>query len=403
MAQLFFTSYAHQNRDKVLEKFVERLRDEVLQRGARKVLQRDRQDPIKPEDVVFFDSEGIQTGEEWVKKLSAAVTQCKVCVAICSPDYVDSEFCGKEIRVFLERLREWEGRAENAGAPGRPIVPVIWVKDMLPGVLARFQYDEIKFPREYREQGLRTLCQLNKYRDQRTRVVITLAERIVDAAKADLPPRSPIPHFGLFSSVFHEQPRGARYGVALVALVQGGPDARLYGQDLTLRRLVDEACVPRISWRALEQDGQLKDRLGEARENREIMLVVADWETLRDPLYQGAIAAVDASAGEQTAFLIVGPEAPATSAAQEKDALVSLRGHFPNVLPKVWHCDGNSICSVESLRKSLGTTIPTLRSRLVNEDPARAARDPQIAAAAAAEGVPIDRLSVVNGPGGKGT
>ena len=96
MPHIFFSSYAHlNNRDGFLKKFVDELREEVLQRARRK---------LKPEEVAFFDTEGVQTGEEWVKKISTAVCNCKVCVAICSPVYEDSEFCGKEIRVFLVGL-----------------------------------------------------------------------------------------------------------------------------------------------------------------------------------------------------------------------------------------------------------------------------------------------------------
>ncbi len=68
--QIFFVSYARINRDKVLEKFIHRLRDEVIQRASGK---------LRQEDVLFFDSEGIQTGEDWVRKLAAVVSSYKVC------------------------------------------------------------------------------------------------------------------------------------------------------------------------------------------------------------------------------------------------------------------------------------------------------------------------------------
>lgn len=56
--QIFFVSYARNNRDRILEKFIHRLRDEVIQRASGK---------LRQEDVLFFDSEGIQTGEDWVR------------------------------------------------------------------------------------------------------------------------------------------------------------------------------------------------------------------------------------------------------------------------------------------------------------------------------------------------
>lgn len=392
MPKLLFTSYAHVNRDKVLERFVQRLCHEVLQRATGQ---------LKPTEVVFFDSEGIQTGEDWIKKLSNAVSECQVCLAICSPAFIGSEFCGKEIRVFLERLQQWEALPGNAGNVGRSIIPVIWIKSTMPDVLKRFQYDEKAFPPDYGILGLRTLCQLSKYKDKRTLVEIVLAERIVDAAKSSLPTSGAIPHFDQIDSIFHISPVGTHYGVALVPLIKGDLSAKPYGQELTLRNLMDDACGSRVPWRMLEPDGKLGQRINEAKKNREAIVVVADLDTLGQPLYKKVVAAVDAAVADQSAILLIGSGGQSTSAAQDKNLGITLVGYFPKALPKVWYSDSNSIRSLDSLRKSLEETITKLRSRLVEEDPAREATDPKMVADAAAEGVAIERQPVLTGPGGK--
>jgi hypothetical protein len=391
MPQLFFTSYAHINRDGVLERFVKRLREEVLQRGP---------GGLKPEDVVFFDSEGIQTGEQWVKKLSAAVSECKVCVAICSPAYITSEFCGKEIQVFLSRLKEWETAAGNAGVPKRTIIPIIWVKAALPDVLNEFQYNEKEFPKEYIEHGLRTLCQLSTYKNKRQKIEITLAERIIAAANQNLPSGGPIPHFDLLASIFHVKTTGSRYGVAIIPLLAGEALSKPYGGPLTLRNLLDDACGSRIPWRELAQDRKLTDHIANAKQNREAIVIMTDLETLKNPLYQKSIAAVDQAAGDQSALLLIGP-ADQLTAAQEQDIEMTVQGAFPNLLPKVWLSDVKRIRSLQSLRVTLEEMIAKMRGKLVGEDPGREASDPAIVAAANAEGVPLERQPIVTGPGGK--
>jgi hypothetical protein len=234
MDPLFFTSYSHKNGDSKLKEFIARLKDEVFQRaGAASI-----------DEVCFFDATGITTGEDWNKRLAIAVKQSKVCLAICTPAYVTSEFCGKEIRVFLERLRQWE--VANPGISGRHIIPIIWIKADMPQDLKRFQYDDQKFPREYVENGLRTLCQLHRYEDQRTEVEIELAERIVAATKSTLPPRADLPDFFYVPSVFHDQGRGPRYGMALVPLIQNELAAQPYDNGPRLRQVMDEACADRI-------------------------------------------------------------------------------------------------------------------------------------------------------------
>ncbi len=368
-------------------KFIERLRHEVRQRSPLE---------LKPEEIGFFDNDGIQTGEEWIARLSDAVCNSRVCIAICSPAYVCSEFCGKEIRLFLERLKEWQRLPANSNAVGRSIIPVIWVRTALPPVLQQFQHNEKAFPAEYVDLGLRTLCQLRKFHDKNTQIVITLAERIVAAAAANLPPLGPIPHFDHISSVFHEEPAGARYGVAVVAITKGNLYVKPFGNPQTLRDLIVDACAPSIPWRTLAHDGTLNNNIERAKLNREALLVVADFETLANPLYKKIVSAVDGAGGEQSSLIVYGADTP-DPRVQSVEA--TLKGHFPNALGKVWY-NHNSIRSAAEMAEVLAGTITKMRSRLINEDAPREARDSRISAAAAQNGVPIAHRPALTGPAG---
>ena len=68
MSKLVFTSYAHDNRDEYLDRFIAELAHEVRQNVA----------GMDPDNLVFIDRSGIRTGEDWVQKLSDAVSNCKI-------------------------------------------------------------------------------------------------------------------------------------------------------------------------------------------------------------------------------------------------------------------------------------------------------------------------------------
>lgn len=313
---------------------------------------------------------------------------------------MNSEFCGKELRVFIGRLEQWEKSSENVGKDGRAIIPVLWVKTSLPDVMRKFQHDEAAFPADYHVHGLRTLFQLNKYQDKRTQVVITLAERIFTAAtRTNLPSSSPIPHFNFIPSVFHEEQRGTRYGVALVALINGGTSAVPYEIGPTFSTLMESACAQGIPWRELEQDAKLRQRLRETADTREAVLIVADLETLRNPLYQKVFEDVDAEASKQCALLIIRRETGRVSADLETNIQITIKSRMPNVFTKARLHDWNSIYSHESLRQRLEETITRLRQSLVAEAPALKVHDASLEAAAAAEGIPVERHPALIGPG----
>ena len=94
----FFTSYASldgQYSD-YLQKFIEDLAINVRDRTT-----------LKMDEIYFFAKGEITAGDVWVEVLGNAVRTCKVILCICSPSYYNSEYCGKELWVFLERRKEW--------------------------------------------------------------------------------------------------------------------------------------------------------------------------------------------------------------------------------------------------------------------------------------------------------
>ena len=78
-----FFSYAHSDKDKDYP-FLD-----ALQKYAR----------------VWYDVDGIKTGDEWVSVLANKVAECTIFIAMLSDDYVRSDYCKRELQYAVERGR----------------------------------------------------------------------------------------------------------------------------------------------------------------------------------------------------------------------------------------------------------------------------------------------------------
>lgn len=68
----------------------------------------------------FFDQRDLELGEDWDAAIVDALQTCKTFIAMASPACFRSEYCGKEWRLFSDRLTA-------LGAPRPPLLkPLIW-------------------------------------------------------------------------------------------------------------------------------------------------------------------------------------------------------------------------------------------------------------------------------------
>jgi hypothetical protein len=195
MSFVFFTSYARDNKTRYLEKFVRELSQQVLDKTN-----------FPPEQIGFFDGSNIETGQDWVRVLGDALRTCKVIVCLCTPRSLNSQFCGKEMQVFLLRRENWLQQPGNENKKAGIVFPVIWERPAgaLPKALEKFQFTDNALPRKYVEKGLNALSQVSRERDNFRTVVITLAERIRDAVNESALPGWPqLPPFDEIPSIFH--------------------------------------------------------------------------------------------------------------------------------------------------------------------------------------------------------
>jgi TIR domain len=164
---LFYLSYAHRDFDPSLEKFFDDLRREV--------------ELLTGEAAIgFMDRQSIRLEHDWAEETANALRNSRVLVALYSPAYFRSEFCGKEWTAFLS------GRRDSSEPSG--ILPVLWsplemIRDM-PDVAARIQFIDPSYPEVYAKQGLRYLLRLQKHADEYAELLTQFARSVVRVAES---------------------------------------------------------------------------------------------------------------------------------------------------------------------------------------------------------------------------
>src|SRR3954468_3728848 len=115
MAYEFFLSYARANNDPYLKLFIEAV-SEVI---------RERRGLPAGAQVAFFDQQELELGEDWDQTIVDALQTSRVFVALWSPAYFKSEYCGKEWALFAQSCAAADAAS---GGPHPPMIkPVVWV------------------------------------------------------------------------------------------------------------------------------------------------------------------------------------------------------------------------------------------------------------------------------------
>lgn len=130
----------------------------------------------------FRDSESLHLGADWLQGLSRAIGSCRTLVALYSPSYFRSEYCGKEWSAFAGRLARY--RDETDVWP-HALVPVIWEPvpaRLLPQEVQAIQYADLSMGRTYLEHGLLHLMRSDPESAEYRHVVRSIAERVRSAA-----------------------------------------------------------------------------------------------------------------------------------------------------------------------------------------------------------------------------
>ena len=436
MSYLFFTSYARDNSrnaidESELQKFISDLQNEIRQLA-----------PPATAEIAFFDTHTIESGDDWPQSLAHALSTSRVCVALYSPTYFNSKWCGKEFQVFCDRRDAWLAQPANAASQARILLPVIWIPPrQLPASVRHLQSKNDKYPKPYREDGLRQLIRLNKFRDDYNEFLTILAEEIVDAALATpLPDLQPYPSLSSVPSAFEERAPAWGQPVPVTGGISNACFVFVAGRNNELQNLrtaldfygttdgwdwkpfhpfVQEtvgAMAQTVAgelgmrFQQLTCDDKLSDALREAKRNHVPTLIMTDAWTLFVPKYANAMKEYDDLNLANCAVLMPWNNEDSETVASH----VRLRELLFSVCPQkasspppahLW----DSITTMNELRARTKTTLEELRLRLMQllltqtgVTSIRKVENPILSASAAQEGVPIEgQPQLQNVPGSK--
>ncbi|GLY80351.1 TIR-like protein FxsC [Actinoallomurus iriomotensis] len=156
----------------------------------------------------FMDRQ-IPAGTQWPDHLAEALASCRVFLALLSPAYFTSEYCGKEWAAFLGRVKSQQAGLDRPLA----VIPALWTRldpSELPPDLKSMQYIPPDFPSQYAAEGFYGIMKLGRYREQYKQAVLQLARLVKETAEqADLA-TGPISDFDALGNAFADYRGRAR-------------------------------------------------------------------------------------------------------------------------------------------------------------------------------------------------
>ncbi|MGW3073347.1 MULTISPECIES: TIR-like protein FxsC [unclassified Kitasatospora] len=266
------------------------------------------------EDLAYRDTEQLRLTDDWDETLARVLGRSRTMIALYSPAYFASLYCGKEWTAFRGRVRRHH---EDTGEQVPALIPVLWEPISpgdLPGEVTKVQWAQPDMGEAYARHGLRALmrtAQSGAYEQ----VVRVVAKRVRDAAARRL---GELPEFDLGAV------RG--YFPASAALVSAHPSEGRVRLFIAAGR-ASEASSGRGGWygtkpwhwapyhpptqpslaaraqqvitaaghtTTLEEiDDNLNEKLDQAREDSQVSILLVDPWVVGHARYQSALRAFD--------------------------------------------------------------------------------------------------------------
>lgn len=430
MSYWFFVSYARQDStgDSKLRQFYDELIKEIL------LLKH-----FPESNAGFFDVEDIAFGAPWKTELAEALRTCRVFLSLCSPAYVNSDYCGREFRIFSERQDGYVTAKKPANAP-HLILPILWgpPNQAYPQLIQDLQYSDGEFPAVYAEQGLNYMMSLNEHKDDYVKFRRRLATIIVEEGERhDLPELKTLLDLKDVKSVFFPaSPEERRPGDTL----QSGGFKKIWVAYLAarpnelanLRNVQPYGSQGRMEWQPylpdidksigvlaqevvskqnlfyfpleLETTDDLVPVLEKAESNKEIVLIIVDAWTVRIAAYSDLLKPYDKINLSNCSVVIPwndnDPETSQDSPKLKKAIQETLKYTSEFKRNTVYYRD--TITSSEALAEDLMKTLANIRMKLLEsaDDPEEPIQDDELAVQARQKGIAVETLLTVQGPSG---
>lgn len=289
----------------------------------------------------FRDVDRIGLGADWERVLGREIGRCRAVVALCSPAYVNSLYCGKEWAAFHARLVDYHAQTD-IDVPA--LIPLLWVpmRGAMPEEIGRYQYYEPAMGKEYLEQGLMGLLRSAPTGRAYRTVVELVAKRVRYAADFFRLPRAEELDLADVRSCFQQvaaaEPAERTAGHVRVFVAAGSasplPAGRqrpeYYGRspfDWTpyhppvhptvahraQKVIIEEGCTTSLEM----VDGDLAVKLDEAMRNNQTSVLLVDAWAARETPYRGPLSDYDRQNHPVTGVLVPCHETDEESGAEE--------------------------------------------------------------------------------------
>lgn len=417
MGSWFFFSYARDDQDSFLTKFYADLCTEI--RLATKLAE---------DEVGFLDQNNIQIGDVWSAKLKDALRTCKVMVSICSPNYFDREYCGKEFQVCV-------GRQAKSAKSSTALFSVIWgmpTGSVHPS-MKKFQYTHRSLPSIYAKEGLRYMMKLDRHKDDYEQFLTRFARAIVQVgSKHPLTELGTSPSFDDVVNPFGKTKKtsGTFQRNAFFTYVAGGPDElpglprklpqhrmQRYGsdgrdwrpfypdyQDSVGNVAMLATAKQKLFYKEFPVDENLVTSIREAEKNRQIVILLVDPWTIRVKTYRELMEEYDRANFENCAVLVAWNSPDKLTKAQRQTLQKELNRTFKfraRYKRSVYYVD--AISSNRDLRTTLAKTLVRLRNSLIEtSDWQQGIKDTALSKRALEQGIALESQPIVSGPGDPG-
>jgi TIR domain len=354
----------------------------------------------------FFDTTNIETGTDWNEELSDAAARSRVAVALFSPSYFNSVWCGREFQVFVDR------RKSTVGDKPVAIVPVIWMRhNAIPEPASAFQDTDdaiagASFPPDYRQMGLRQIMLLNS-EPQYTQTRIAIGARILKAAQDQGLPQLPNLNLRTYGSAWNiAAPAAGGRTVSesikktcFVFLSNAGWDWRPYAEQKPVGALAQQITGDiGVQYEEIPCDGTLQARLRDTNQHRVPTVLITDPSSLANPTITGEMQDYD-NRYYLNCGLIVPWNVPLPTADQRWQTLKQNVCPQKTATPPPNH-EWTSVLTAETLKAKTVSIVEEIRSRMLNtigasESNVAKAENETAARAAEATGISVQSAPVV--------
>jgi FxsC-like protein len=355
------------------------------------------------EEIGFIDRQSLRVGDDWPERVRSALNASRTMVVLQSRDYLNSDFCGKELEVFRRRRERYlENPAPDSDTPPLAL-PVLWdwpaQMPKLPEILAPVQFTNAIFGENYEGLGLRTLASQTRYADDYQQFVAMFAEYVVAAARPAALPAVDIGDVREIESAFRlPRPKPApanaqagavtrydRWSAWFIYVVGTADELRdvranvsAYADDASAWRPFDPdealplkvlaaraSAAENLNPERITLDADLAKELEEAQDGQSFVLLVVDPWSARLPRYSDCLDKFDRTKTINSEVLVAASAGDQETAAA-RDALDGdLRAVFWRSFALSSSPLRDSITSADTFEREVIAAINEIRKRLM--------------------------------------